>query len=101
MLNYFDFLFSFQMIPFSFQIEDKMSLKQLLQGEKKLQSVKVKVISNHNEKSIVGDTSSLAICHNTNTEFQNMKQGQCYQILKPTVKSGNEFVPNEKLKQSK
>ena len=86
------------MITFSFQTKVKMSLKQLLQGEKTIPSVKVKVISNQNEKSIVGDASSLAICHNTNTEFQNMKQGQCYQILKPTVKSGNEFVPNEKLK---
>ena len=75
-----------------------MSLKQLLQGEKTVQSVKVKVISTHTEKSIVGDATSIAICHNINTEFQNMKQGQCYQILKPTLKSENEFVPNEKLK---
>ena len=78
--------------------KDKMSLKQLLQGEKAVHSIKVKVISNHNDMSIVGDASSLAVCHNVNIDFQNMKPGQCYQILKPKVKSGNEFVPNEKLK---
>ena len=75
-----------------------MSLKELLKGEKTLQSVKIKVISSHDEKSIVGDNTSLAICYNTNSEFQNMKPGQCYQILKPSVRGENEFVPNEKLK---
>ena len=75
-----------------------MSLKQFLLGEKSPQYIKIKVIESHQEKSIVGDATSLAICCNPNKEFQNMKQGQCYQILKPTTINENEFIPNEKLK---
>ena len=75
-----------------------MSLKQFLQGEKHPQSLKIKVIEIHNDMSIVGDATALAICHNPNMEYKNMKVGQCYQILKPTAVTENEIMPNEKLK---
>ena len=75
-----------------------MSLKQFLQGEKQPQSLKVKVLEIHNDKSIVGDATALAICHNPNSEYKDMKVGQCYQILKPTAVTENEIVPNDKLK---
>ena len=75
-----------------------MSLKELLQGDTKLGSIKIKVISNHGESSIVGDASGLAICCASNNAFKNMTEGQCYTILKPINKDMNCFIPNEKLK---
>ena len=75
-----------------------MTLRQFLQREKSPQSIKIKVIETHVDKSIVGDTTALAICLNSNLAFKEMKEGQCYQILKPTVISEREFIPNEKLK---
>ena len=75
-----------------------MTLRQFLQQEKSPQSIKIKVIETHDDKSIVGDTTALAICLNSNLAFKEMKEGQCYQILKPTVISEKEFIPNEKLK---
>ena len=75
-----------------------MTLRQFLQGEKSPQYIKVKVLETHDEKSIVGDTTALAICHNSNSGYKEMKEGLCYQMLKPTVLSESEFIPNEKLK---
>ena len=75
-----------------------MSLKQFLKGEKVPQSIKFKVIETHHDKLIVGDATALAICHNPNLEYKNMKEGQCYQILKPTAVTENEIMPNDKLK---
>lgn len=75
-----------------------MSLQELLAGEKKLQNIKVKVLKNVGESTIVGDTSGLAICSATNKDFESMSEGQCYIILKPLKLDDNSFVPNEKFK---
>ena len=61
-----------------------MTLRQFLQGEKYPQYIKIKVLEAHDE-----------------TGYKEMKEGLCYQILKPTVLSESEFIPNEKLKPTK
>lgn len=75
-----------------------MSLKDLLQNEIKVNNIKVKVISKHDENIIVGDSSMLAICHASNSAFNNLIEGQSYMILKPIKLDMNSFFPNEKFK---
>ena len=75
-----------------------MSLKDLLQNEIKVNNIRVKVISNHNENIIVGDASTLGICHTSNSEYLKMIEGQCYIIMKPIKQNLNLFIPNEKFK---
>ena len=75
-----------------------MTIKEVLQSDKKVQFIKIKVIVNHGDNSIVGDATGLAICCASNTSFRDMKEGQCYQILKPIKKDQDTFTPNEKLK---
>ena len=75
-----------------------MSLKDLLQNEIKVNNIRVKVISNHNENIIVGDASTLGICHTSNSEYLKMIEGQCYIIMKPMKQNLNLFIPNEKFK---
>ena len=43
----------------------------------------------------------MAFCYNSDSGYKEMKEGLCYQILKPTVLSESEFIPNEKLKPTK
>ena len=64
-----------------------MTIKEVLQSDKKVQFIKIKVIVNHGDNSIVGDGTGLAICCASNTSFRDMKEGQCYQILKPIKKT--------------
>jgi hypothetical protein len=75
-----------------------MSLKEVLQGDTKVRAIKIKVLVNQGEKSIVGDGSGLAICCAPNMAFRKMLEGQCYTILKPLKLDQNTIIPNEKLK---
>ena len=75
-----------------------MSLKEVLQDDTKVRTIKIKVIVNQGEKAIVGDGSGLAICCSPNIGFRQMQEGKCYTILKPLKLDDNTFIPNEKLK---
>ena len=75
-----------------------MLLKDILQDEKNVNNLKVKVIMNRKESIIVGDSSMMAIFSPTNTSYENMIEGSCYMIIKPTKQDSNSFTANEKLK---
>ena len=75
-----------------------MLLKDILQDEKNVNNLKVKVIMNRKESIIVGDSSMIAIFSTTNTSYENMIEGSCYMIIKPTKQDSNSFTANEKLK---
>jgi hypothetical protein len=75
-----------------------MSLKDILQSETKVNTIKIKVIANRKENIIVGDSSMIAICSATNNAYENMVEGKCYMILKPIKQDANHFIGNEKLK---
>ena len=79
------------------QRSHKMSLKDVLQSEKKVNHIKIKVISVHDENIIVADSSMQAICSSSNSGFKKMVEGQCYMIVKPIKQDTNFFVPKEKL----
>ena len=74
-----------------------MSLKDVLQSEKKVNNIKIKVISVHDENIIVADSSMQAICSCSNTAFKKMIEGQCYMIVKPIKQDMHFFIPHEKL----
>ena len=75
-----------------------MSLKEVLQDDTKVRTIKNKVIVNQGEKAIVGDGSGLATCCSPNMAFRQMQEGKCYTILKPLKLDHNTYIPNEKLK---
>ena len=60
-----------------------MSLKDLLNKESKINHLKVKILSNHEDKFIVGDSSMMAIFNASNKDQQKLTEGKCYMLLKP------------------
>ena len=66
-----------------------MSLKDVLQSEKKVNNIKIKVISVHDENIIVADSSMQAICSFSNSGFKKMVEGQCYMIVRPIKQDTN------------
>ena len=75
-----------------------MLLKDLLQSEKNINNIRIKVIVNRKENIIVGDTSMVAIFSTTNSSYENMVEGDYYMILKPLRQDVHTFTANEKLK---
>ena len=75
-----------------------MSLKDLLNDEKKVNNLRIKVLEIQENHIIVGDQSGLAICSTLDTNFKTLAKGGCYMILKPVKQDENTFIPNVKLK---
>ena len=75
-----------------------MPLKDLLQNDIKVNHIKIKVLGNHNDNLIVGDSSMIAICCAVNDGFKALIEGKCYMILKPAKQDSNYLIPNEKSK---
>ena len=72
-------------------------MRDVLQTEKKVNNIKIKVISVHDDNIIVVDSSMQAICSAPNSAFKKMVEGECYQLVKPIKQDMNFFIPNEKL----
>ena len=75
-----------------------MSIKQIFEEDGKIRCLKIKIISKHGDKLIVGDSSCLSILHAPNMIYQDMEVEKCYIIQKPLKKDEHSFVPNEKTK---
>ena len=75
-----------------------MSLKDLLNKESKINHLKVKILSKHEDKFIVGDSSMMAIFNASNKDQQNLIEGKCYMLLKPIKLDEKSFICNEKVK---
>ena len=63
-----------------------MSTKQIFEEDSKIRCLKIKMISKHGDKFIVGDSSSLSILHAPNMSYQNGEVEKFYIIQKPLNK---------------
>ena len=75
-----------------------MSLKDLLQNEKKVNHIRIKILEIEENHVVVGDQSSVAICCTHDANFKNLTKGNFYLLVKPIKMDENTFIPNEKLK---
>ena len=75
-----------------------MSLKDLLQNEKKVNHIKIKILEIEENHMVVGDQSSVAICCTHDANIKNLTKGNFYMLVKPIKLDKNTIIPNEKLK---